>query len=109
MGCWLFVIRFWLHYKHRYIIHIIIAQMYISYFTGNIMIVTRQQLEENEARTLAPYALLSKNSRGRRHHDHEPKNRTAFQRDRDRIVHSAAFRRLEYKTQVFVNDEGDYY
>jgi dGTPase len=76
---------------------------------GRTMIVTRQQLEENEARTLAPYALLSKNSRGRRHHDHEPKNRTGFQRDRDRIVHSAAFRRLEYKTQVFVNDEGDYY
>ncbi|MFN8376972.1 MAG: deoxyguanosinetriphosphate triphosphohydrolase [Anaerolineae bacterium] len=73
------------------------------------MIVTRQRLEEIEAATLAPYAILSKDSRGRRHHDHEPKYRTAFQRDRDRIVHSAAFRRLEYKTQVFVNDEGDYY
>ncbi len=73
------------------------------------MIVTRQRLEEIEAMTLAPYALLSKNSRGRQHDDHEPKYRTAFQRDRDRIVHSAAFRRLEYKTQVFVNDEGDYY
>ncbi len=73
------------------------------------MYVTREQLEQIEADTLAPYALLSKNSRGRQHHDPEPKYRTAFQRDRDRIVHSAAFRCLEYKTQVFVNDEGDYY
>ncbi len=73
------------------------------------MIVTRQQLEETEAKTLAPYALLSRESKGRQHHDPEPRYRTAFQRDRDRIVHSAAFRRLEYKTQVFVNDEGDYY
>jgi dGTPase len=74
-----------------------------------VMYVTREQLEQFEADTLAPYALLSRNSRGRQHHDPEPKYRTAFQRDRDRIVHSAAFRRLEYKTQVFVNDEGDYY
>ena len=73
------------------------------------MFVTRQKMEQHEAEILAPYALLSRNSRGRFHHDHEPKYRTAFQRDRDRIVHSAAFRRLEYKTQVFVNDEGDYY
>ena len=43
------------------------------------------------------------------HHESEPRYRTAFQRDRDRIVHSAAFRLLEYKTQVFVNDAGDYY
>lgn len=73
------------------------------------MYITRQRHEQIEADTLAPYALLSMNSRGRQHHDPEPKYRTAFQRDRDRIVHSAAFRRLEYKTQVFVNDEGDYY
>lgn len=73
------------------------------------MYVTRQQLEQNEAATLAPYALLSRESQGRRYPDPEPDYRTAFQRDRDRIVHSAAFRRLEYKTQVFVNDEGDYY
>jgi dGTPase len=73
------------------------------------MYVTRDHMEKIEADTLAPYALLSRNSRGRVHHDPEPKYRTAFQRDRDRIVHSAAFRRLEYKTQVFVNDEGDYY
>jgi dGTPase len=73
------------------------------------MFVTRQILESHEAQTLAPYALLSQHSKGRFHHDHEPQYRTAFQRDKDRIVHAAAFRRLEYKTQVFVNDAGDYY
>jgi dGTPase len=73
------------------------------------MIVTRERLEDIEVQTLAPYALKSRESRGRFHPDHEPAYRTAFQRDHDRIVHSAAFRRLEYKTQVFVNDEGDYY
>ncbi len=73
------------------------------------MFITRQELETMEAEMLAPYASLSRNSRGRKHHEHEPKYRTAFQRDRDRVVHSAAFRRLEYKTQVFVNDAGDYY
>jgi dGTPase len=73
------------------------------------MFVTREQLEQNEADTLALYALLSRNSRGRFHRDHEPTYRTAFQRDRDRIIHSEAFRKLEYKTQVFVNDYGDYY
>jgi len=73
------------------------------------MYVTRETLEKQERLILAPYALCSGESRGRFHKDHEPDYRTAFQRDRDRIVHSAAFRRLEYKTQVFVNDEGDYY
>ena len=69
----------------------------------------REKLEALEAQSLAPYAIQSKNSRGRVHHDHEPPYRTAFQRDRDRIIHSEAFRKLEYKTQVFVNDFGDYY
>jgi len=73
------------------------------------MYADRDKLESIEAQTLAPYALLSMNSRGRLHHEPEPLYRTAFQRDRDRIIHSAAFRRLEYKTQVFVNDLGDYY
>lgn len=73
------------------------------------MFVTRERLEQIEVETLAPYATLSVNSRGRKYDDREPDYRTAFQRDRDRVVHSAAFRRLEYKTQVFVNDAGDYY
>src|SRR6476620_4490523 len=56
---------------------------------------------------LAPYAARSAHSRGRRFPEAASSSRTAFQRDRDRIVHSGAFRRLEYKTQVFVNHEGD--
>ncbi|MCS6834670.1 MAG: deoxyguanosinetriphosphate triphosphohydrolase [Anaerolineae bacterium] len=74
-----------------------------------VTLADRQRLEAQEALTCAPYATFSARSRGRFHHDHEPSYRTAFQRDRDRIIHSAAFRRLEYKTQVFVNDAGDYY
>ncbi len=74
------------------------------------MICGREQLEAREAATLAPYALRSRDSRGRAYQpDPEPEDRTAFQRDRDRILHTTAFRRLEYKTQVFINYEGDYY
>lgn len=56
---------------------------------------------------LAPYAVTDSVSRGRRIDEPPPRSRSQFQRDRDRIVHSSAFRRLEYKTQVFVNHEGD--
>jgi len=58
---------------------------------------------------LAPYAQRSGDSRGRRHPEAEHPYRAAYQRDRDRIIHCRAFRRLEYKTQVFVNHEGDHY
>ena len=70
---------------------------------------TREFLEDAEARNLAGYAMKSRDSRGRAFPDEEHPYRTAFQRDRDRIIHTTAFRRLEYKTQVFVNTEGDYY
>ncbi|MBI3270942.1 MAG: deoxyguanosinetriphosphate triphosphohydrolase [Planctomycetes bacterium] len=70
---------------------------------------TLKELEAREAHTLASYAMRSKASRGRQYPEPEHPYRTVYQRDRDRIVHSTAFRRLEYKTQVFVNHEGDHY
>lgn len=70
---------------------------------------TRKEFEEEELKFLVPYAMKSKESRGRKYPEKEHPYRTCFQRDRDRIIHSSAFRRLEYKTQVFVNHEGDYY
>lgn len=73
------------------------------------MINSREQTEQIEGKILAPYAVLSGKSKGRIHPEAKPKYRTHFMRDRDRIIHSTAFRRLEYKTQVFVNHEGDYY
>ena len=69
----------------------------------------RDELQRREAENLAPYAARSSDTRGRVHEEPEHTFRLPFQRDRDRIVHSSAFRRLEYKTQVFVNHEGDYY
>ncbi len=69
----------------------------------------RADFEKLEEAVLAPYAMHSRDSRGRVHPEAEHRFRLAFQRDRDRIIHSTAFRRLEYKTQVFVNHEGDYY
>ena len=73
------------------------------------MIMTRARLEAAERAVLAPYAAFADASRGRVHDERESAHRTAFQKDRDRVIHTSAFRRLEYKTQVFVNDEGDYY
>jgi dGTPase len=74
-----------------------------------MMILSRQDIEAQEAERLAPYATLSRDSRGRAYAEEEHAYRTAFQRDRDRIIHTTAFRRLEYKTQVFLTTEGDYY
>ncbi len=71
--------------------------------------IKRIDLEKLESTTLAPYAMKSGESQGRQHPEEEHPYRTRFQRDRDRIIHTSAFRRLEYKTQVFVYHEGDYY
>jgi len=64
-------------------------------------------MDDSRTQDLAPYAALPGRSRGRRYREPESAYRTEYQRDRDRVIHSSAFRRLEYKTQVFVNHEGD--
>jgi len=69
---------------------------------------TRQQLEAQELATLAPYAQLSSQSAGRQHREPHHPHRTEYQRDRSRIIHSRAFRRLEHKTQVFLSGTGDH-
>ncbi len=69
----------------------------------------REEIEAREDELLLPQAMHSRLTRGRVHEEPEHAYRTAYMRDRDRIIHASAFRKLEYKTQVFVNHEGDYY
>ena len=69
---------------------------------------TRLELEQIERQILAPYAQFSGDTRGRDHKETPPEWRSHYQRDRDRVIHSRAFRRLEYKTQVFLNGTGDH-
>jgi len=73
------------------------------------MLYTRERLEQREEHSLAPYGFHSRDSQGRAFPENAPPYRTRFHGDRDRILHTDAFRRLEYKTQVFVYAEGDYY
>jgi dGTPase len=73
------------------------------------MMIDRNYLEEQELKILAPYAMASQRTRGRVYKEDEHAYRTAYQKDRDRVIHTTAFRRLEYKTQVFIITEGDYY
>lgn len=70
---------------------------------------TRDELEKLERHAFAPYAQFSAETRGRKYKEEPPEWRTHYQRDRDRVIHSRAFRRLEYKTQVFLNGSGDHF
>jgi len=69
----------------------------------------RERIEQIEGKTLSPYARLASQSKGRKHPEEKCEIRTDFQRDRDRIIYSKAFRRLKHKTQVFISPEGDHY
>lgn len=80
-----------------------------SFLMYGLSMTIREQLEEDERKTLSPYATLSVYSKGRLVPEAPCEVRTAFQRDRDRIVHSKSFRRLKHKTQVFLSPTGDHY
>src|SRR6056297_2795863 len=69
----------------------------------------RKHIEEKELRELSQYASFSRKSKGRDYEEKKCQIRTCYQRDRDRIIHSKAFRRLKHKTQVFIAPEGDHY
>ncbi|NLI81007.1 MAG: deoxyguanosinetriphosphate triphosphohydrolase [Deltaproteobacteria bacterium] len=83
-----------------------VAAPYLSEFSGESL---RSRIERKESQYLAPQAQLSRETKGRLREEPECPLRTAYQRDRDRIVHCKAFRRLKHKTQVFISPTGDHY
>jgi len=86
---------------------------YVTLFKSNNlpfrMLLKREEIEQREVEYLAPYAFRSSDSKGRDFNEPEDEYRTCFQHDRDRVIHSKAFRRLKGKTQVFVAHYGDHY
>jgi dGTPase len=85
------------------------AILSFSFDSGEQAMLLREELEEREAQTLSPHACLSRDSKGRLRPEPECTIRSAFQRDRDRIIHCKTFRRLKHKTQVFLSPTGDHY
>ncbi|NQU17893.1 MAG: dNTP triphosphohydrolase, partial [Candidatus Saganbacteria bacterium] len=71
--------------------------------------IIRREIEDREKKLLSPYAVLSAQTKGREKPEKECALRTAFQRDRDKIIHCKSFRRLKHKTQVFISPKGDHY
>jgi dGTPase len=76
---------------------------------GTVRQTVRERTEEIERQILSPHAALAENTKGREREEEPDPLRTAYQRDRDRILHAKAFRRLKHKTQVFISPEGDHY
>ena len=86
-----------------------VFEPFCEQYSRVIQMTIREVIEQREKETLAPYAALACESRGRGRPERERDDRTCYQRDADRILHSRSFRRLMHKTQVFLQPEGDHY
>jgi len=96
-------------YRRIFLVYIIYGALFIESWFMEVPMKIREYLEELERKHLSPFACLSTQSRGRLKEEEKCDVRTDFQRDRDRIIYSKAFRRLKHKTQVFISPEGDHY